>query len=198
MLVHRAAAQIAAPRQGDLRPAKPAEQSAHQIIAGTDLPSQLIGHLTVADMGAVHLYGGPVHSADVGAQLLQNLENQRHIADLRDIFNAAYPVYQQGGGNNGDSGVFGSADVDGSVEGIPSVDQILCQRTAPSFPSLGIYEDMAGTPYVISKLRPCFNQGMANQMYYSTIIPRLQQKLRGCERIVKKDGQREKNCSSAV
>ena len=115
VLVHRPAAQVAAAGQGDLRPAEPAEQRPHQIVAGTDFPSQLVGHLTVADMRAVHLYGGAVDQAHVGAQLPQDLKNQGNIADLGNVFNAADAVHQQGGGDDGYSGIFRAADVDGSV-----------------------------------------------------------------------------------
>ena len=140
MLVYGPSAQVAAAGQGDLRPAEPAEQRAHQIVAGANLPGQLIGDLTVADMRAVHLQGGAVDHAHIGAQLAKDLKDQRDVADLRNVFDAADAIHQQSGGNDGHRGVFRSADVDGSVEGISPVNQILGQKPAPSFPCLGIYK----------------------------------------------------------
>ena len=127
MLVDGPSAQIAASGQGHFRPAEAAQKGAHQIVAGADPAGQLIGHLAVADMGAVHVHRGPVHRLHVGAQLPQNLEDQRNVADLRNVFNAADPVHHQGGGNNGNSGVFRSADLDGPMEGLAPADLILGQ-----------------------------------------------------------------------
>ena len=66
-------------------------------------------------------------TGDVRPQLPQDLEDQGHIADLGNIFNAADPVHQQGGGDDGDSGVFGSADLNGSMERMSALNQIFGQ-----------------------------------------------------------------------
>ena len=76
VLIDGPAAQIAAAGQGDLRPAEAAQQGADQIVAGTDFPGQLIGDLTVADVGTVHVHRGAVDGADLGAQLPQDLKDQ--------------------------------------------------------------------------------------------------------------------------
>ena len=133
VLVHGPAAQVAAAGQGDLGPAEPAEQRPHKVIAGSDLSGQLVGDLAVADVGAVHLHRGPVDYPHVGPQLPEDLEDQRHIADLGDVLNAADAVHQQGGGNDRDGGVFGAADLDGSMEGVSPLNQILGQRMHPLF-----------------------------------------------------------------
>ena len=127
VLVDGPSAQVAAPGQGDLRPAKAAQQGPHQVIAGADLPGQVIGHLAVADVGAVHVHRILVHRLYVGTQLLKDLEDQRHVADLGDILNAAHPVHHQGGGDNGHSGILRAADLNGPVEGATPMDLILRQ-----------------------------------------------------------------------
>ena len=132
MLVNGPPAQVAPAGQGDFRPAEAAEQCAHQVVAGSNFSGQFVGNLAVADVGTVNLYGGAVDSADTRPQFLEDLENHGHIADLRNIFNAAYSIHQQGGRDNGDSGILSPADLDGSVEGISSVNQILGQIPAPS------------------------------------------------------------------
>ena len=49
------------------------------------------------------------------------------IGDVRDIFNSAYAIYQQGGGENGDSGIFGTADGDGTHKLGAADDFVSCQ-----------------------------------------------------------------------
>ena len=127
MLVDRPPPQVTAPGQRDLRPAEAAQQGPHQIIAGSDLPGQLIGDLTVPNVGTVDLHRGAVDGAHVRPQLPEDLEDQGHIADLGNIFNAADPVHQQGGGDDGDSGVLGSADLNGSMERMSALNQIFGQ-----------------------------------------------------------------------
>ena len=131
MLVDGAAAQVAAAGEGHLRPAEAAQQSAHQIVAGTNPAGQLVWDLPVADVGAVNVHRGAVDGADICPQLLKDLEDQRHIADLGDIFNTAHPVHQQCGGDDSDSGVFGAADGDGPGERLSALNVILCQNRHP-------------------------------------------------------------------
>ena len=70
--------------------------------------------------------------ADVGAQLFQNLQTQRHIGDLGDIFNAADTVHHQRGGDDGDGGVFRAADLYFTKQGITALYYIFCQTRLPS------------------------------------------------------------------
>src|SRR5699024_12727830 len=56
LLINGPSAQVATSGQRDLRPAEAAQQSAHQIVAGADLPGQLIGDLSVADVGTVDVH----------------------------------------------------------------------------------------------------------------------------------------------
>ena len=149
MLVNGPSAQVAAPGQGDLRPAEASQQSAHQVVAGADLPGQLVGDLPVADVGTVDVHGGAVDGADVRPQLLEDLENQSHVADLGNIFNAAYPVHQKGGGDDGDSGVFGAADGDASTKGLSALNVIFCQIWHPLDPyslDWGLYKIIRPKP----------------------------------------------------
>ena len=131
VLVDGPSAQVTAAGEGDLRPAEAAQQSAHQIVAGADAAGQLVRDLTVADVGTVDVHRGAVDGADVRTQLLKDLEDQRHVADLGDILNAAHPVHQQRGGDDSDSGVFGAADGDGPGERLSALNVILCQNRHP-------------------------------------------------------------------
>ena len=127
VLVDGTHAEIATAGHGHLGTAKAAQQGADQVVGGADLPGQHLGHLPVVDMGTVDLHGGAVDGAYIGAQLLKNVQDQRHIGDLGNIFNPAHPIHQQGGGYDGDSGVFRTADLDLSVQRLTAANQILCQ-----------------------------------------------------------------------
>ena len=127
VLIDGPSAQITAAGQGHLGPAEAAQQGAHQVVAGADLAGQLIGNLTVADVGAVDVYGGAVDGAHVRPQLLKDLEDQGDVADLGNVLNTADPVHQQGGGDDGNGGIFCAADGDGSVKGRSALNLILIQ-----------------------------------------------------------------------
>ena len=131
VLVNGPSAEVTATRRGHLGGAEPAQQRPNEVIRGADFPRQLLRHTGVADVGAVHVHRGAVDSADICPQLLKDLEDQRHIADLGDIFNTAHPVHQQCGGDDSDSGVFGAADGDGPGERLPALNVILCQNRHP-------------------------------------------------------------------
>ena len=59
---------------------------------------------------AIQLHGVAVQHPNPGAQLLQNIQQQSNIADLRDVFNAAGAVHQQGGGDDSNGGILCAAD----------------------------------------------------------------------------------------
>ena len=58
---------------------------------------------------------------------MQDAQTQGHVGDLGNIFNAAHAVHQQSGGNDGDRGVLGAADLDLAVQRLAAADQILRQ-----------------------------------------------------------------------
>ncbi len=118
-------AEVAAAGHGHGGLAKPAQQRAHQIVAGADAAGQLIGRPGGVDAAAVQLHGVAVQDADLGAQFLQNGEEQRHVADLRHVFDADNAVHQQGGGDNGNGGVLGAADGNLAKQGMTAADHVL-------------------------------------------------------------------------
>ena len=79
------------------------------------------------DSVAVQLHGVVIQNTDPGAQLLQDGEEKRHIADLRDILNAAYAIHQKRGGNDGHGGVFRAADGDLAEQGTAAANNVLIQ-----------------------------------------------------------------------
>ena len=128
VLVNGPSAEVTAARRGHLGGAEPAQQRPNEVIRGADFPRQLLRHTGVADVGAVHVHRGAVDGANIGAQLLQDVEQQRHVADLRQILNAADPVHQQGGGDDGNGGILGAADIDFTKKRLSAMNYILCQN----------------------------------------------------------------------
>ena len=126
-------AEIAAAGHGHFRPAETAQQGAHQVIGGPDLPRGILLGAGGVDLPAVDLHGVGIDAADMGPQLLQNFQAQRHIGDLGNVFNAAHAVHHQGGGNNGNSGIFGTADLYFTKQGRSTLYNIFCQVRYPLF-----------------------------------------------------------------
>ena len=91
--------QIASCEAEQKKAGETAQQSADEIVRGADAAGQIIGRMGGTDGMAIQLHGVAVQHPDLGAQLLQNIQQQRNIADLRDVFNAAGAVHQQGGGD---------------------------------------------------------------------------------------------------
>ena len=88
------------------------------------------------DMPTVHLHGMAVNGAHSRAKLFQDVQAESHIRNLRNIFDPADPVYQQGCGNNGDSSIFGAADFYLAKQGLSALNNILCQNLEPLFKTI--------------------------------------------------------------
>ena len=107
-----------------------------------------------ADGAAVDLHGVLIQHPHPCAQLIQNGEKQGHVADLGDVLDAAYAVHQQGGRDDGNGGVLGTADRDLTKQGTATVNDILVQNRHPLF--LHIAGTRVACPETVSfiRLRP--------------------------------------------
>ena len=83
------------------------------------------------DAVAVDLHGVLVEDLHLRAHVLENSEQERHVADLRDVLDAAHAVDEQSGRNDGDCGIFRAADRDLAEQGTRPVDNILIQNRHP-------------------------------------------------------------------
>ena len=117
VLVDRAYTEVAAAGHGDRCLTEAAEQRAEQIVARADLAREVIAGLGRVDAVAVDLHGVLVEDLHLRAHVLENSEQERHVADLRDVFDAAHAVDEQSGRNDGDCGIFRAADLDLPVQG---------------------------------------------------------------------------------
>ena len=121
--------QIASCEAEQKKAGETAQQSADEIVGSPELPGKLIRGPSGVDVTAVDLHRVSVQHPDAGPQLLQNGEQQRHVADLGDVFNAADAVHQNGGGNNGNGGVLRTADLHLAEQRLASVYDVFCQRS---------------------------------------------------------------------
>ena len=137
-------AEVAAAGHGNLRTAETAQQRTDEIVAGADLVGQFVGGAGGADAGGVDLHRVGIDAANGGAQALQDPQAQRYVGDLGDVFNAANPVHQKGGGDDGNSSVFGAADLYFTKERLAAANQILRQCRNLSY-KRGIYTNRSLT-----------------------------------------------------
>ena len=111
VLVDGTHAEIAAAGQRNLRLAVLAQQRAQKIIRSAHSANQIGGGGAGADVRGVDIKGGLVDSSHLGAHLLQNFADKRHVTDVRYIFNLARLIAKDNRGNNGHCGVLGAADI---------------------------------------------------------------------------------------
>ena len=127
VLINGAHAEVASAGHGDFRLTKAAQQGTDQVVGGTDFAGQFIAGPGRVDMTGVNFHSMAVDGANVSPQLFQNAQTERHIGNLRNVFNAANPVHQKGGGDDGNGGVFRAADFDLSKQGLSALYNILSQ-----------------------------------------------------------------------
>ena len=141
------AAKVAPAGHRDLRLSKAAKQRADEIVGCTDLMCQLLRHLRGGDMTAVDLHVARRQKADLCTQLLQDLQQGGDVGNLRDVFDAADAVHQQRGGNDGNSGIFGAADMNLTEERMPALNDIFCHKGTPLVDAYGYYSHNATLVY---------------------------------------------------
>ena len=105
------AAEVAAAGHGNLRVAEAAQQRADEIIGGAQLMSKRLRDMSGGNICTVDFHIRGVEKTNVCAKLREDLEQNRHVGNLGNVFDAYNPVYQQRGRNNGDRCVLGAADM---------------------------------------------------------------------------------------
>ena len=119
--------QVTATGHGDLRLAKSTQQSADEVIGGAHSPCQFVGDAAAANVTAVNFKCVLIDGTDIGTQLLEDLHDYGDVADLRNIFNTAAAIHQEGGGDDGHSSVLCAADLNFAEQGMSAVNYILLQ-----------------------------------------------------------------------
>ena len=135
MLVDGPDAEVAAAGHGHGGLAEAAQQRTQQVVAGADTAGKIVGRAGGVDGVAVDLNGVLVQHAHLCAQLLQNREEQGHIADLGDVLDTAYAIHQQGGRDDSYSGVFRTADGHFTKKLSSAADHVFIQGSFPLFKS---------------------------------------------------------------
>ena len=164
VLVDGPYAEVAAAGHGHGGLAEAAQQRSQQIVGRPDAPCHIIGGMGAADGAAVDLHGVLIQHPHPCAQLIQNGEKQGHVADLGDVLDAAYAVHQQGGRDDGNGGVLGTASASSPArrtqnplrpvtkQGTATVNDILVQNRHPLF--LHIAGTRVACPETVSFIRP--------------------------------------------
>ena len=127
VLVNGPHPQVTAARRGHLGPAEAAQQGADEVIGGAHSPCQFVGDAAAANVTAVNFKCVLVDGTDIGTQLLEDLHDYGDVTDLRDIFNTAAAIHQEGGGDDGHSSVLCAADLNFAEQGMSAVNYILLQ-----------------------------------------------------------------------
>ena len=127
MLVDGTDAKVAATGHGDGSLALTTQQCAQQIVAGADAAGQIVTGAGGMDMAAVDLHSVAIQHADTGTQLLQHGEEQRHIADLGNILNAANAIHQQCCGDDAHGGVLRAGDGHLTEQGAAATNHVFIQ-----------------------------------------------------------------------
>ena len=133
VLVNGAVGEIAAAGQGDTGGAEAAQLRADEIVGRAEAANQLDGGGNVADVGVVDLDAVGGQAADGRAHIAEDIEQEPDIGDIGDVVEVADAVNKQGGRQDGDRGVFGSGDIDGTLERHAALNQIFDHIKKPSF-----------------------------------------------------------------
>ena len=121
VLVDGAGAQIAAAGHGHLCLAEAGKQRAKEVVAGAHLAGQVVRHIGSDQMPRIDLVGVAVEHLHLCTKGAQDLEADRHIADIRQIFDHADIRCQNGGRQNAHSRIFCAGNSHFSVQSLPPV-----------------------------------------------------------------------------
>ena len=109
------------------------QQGADEIIGSADFLAEVVVRAHGTDAGTVNLHGMEIQQADGSAQLFQQTQQQRHVGDLRHVFDPADATHQQGRGKNRNRRVFCPADLYLSKQGLPALNNVFRQIHDPLF-----------------------------------------------------------------
>ena len=127
MLVNGTGGEVAATGQRHVGMVESAEQRAHQVITGAHLPHKYGVGMGRGDIGAVQRYNTGFAAVHHRTQILQNVQQDADIGNIRHVFYTAFTGNQQRGRQNCHRGIFGTVDGDGAFQGFAAVDHIFCQ-----------------------------------------------------------------------
>lgn len=111
--------EVAPAGHGDFRLTEAAQQGADQVVGGADFPGQLIAGPGGVDMAGVNLHRVAVDGTDVGTQLFQNAQTERHVGNLGNILNAANPSTRRAAGMMATAAFFAPLMVTSPISGRP-------------------------------------------------------------------------------
>ena len=131
VLVDRPDAEVAAARHRRAGNAKPAEHRADKIVRRADLAHAVIVRAHPGGVRRVDLHGGAVDLLDLRAERFEDEQQRLGIADLGQVFNAAFAVYHERRRNDGYRRILRAADLHFAVQTVAASDSISFQVLTP-------------------------------------------------------------------
>ena len=131
VLVDRPDAEVAAARHRRAGNAEPAEHRADKIVRRADLAHAVIVRAHPGGVRRVDLHGGAVDLLDLRAERFENEQQRLGIADLGQVFNAAFAVYHERRRNDGYRRILRAADLHFAVQTVAASDSISFQVLTP-------------------------------------------------------------------
>ena len=135
MLVNGADTEVAAARHGNMGMTKAAKLCADEVIRRTDASDEFDGSSCVACTGAVDLECVAAVAADLRAHIAQNLQQQTHIGDIRNVFDPARARDEQRRRQDRDRRVLGSGNGHGAGKLCAALNDVFDQNV-PLFGSV--------------------------------------------------------------
>ena len=135
MLVDGADAEVAAAGHGDVGVAEAAKLRADQVVRRADAAHELDGCGGVAGAGAVDLQRVAAVAVDLRAHIAQDLQQQTHIGDIRNVFDPARARDEQRRRQDRDRRVLGSGNGHGAGKLCAALNDVFDQNV-PLFGSV--------------------------------------------------------------
>ena len=82
-------------------------------------------------MLTVDFHSVSVDGTHLGAQISQNIKDQRNITDLWNVFDPAGTIDEQCSGQDGHGGIFCAANGNLTVQRLAAINNIFLQRKTP-------------------------------------------------------------------
>ena len=110
VLVDRTHAEVTAAGQSDLRVMESSQERAQQIIGRAHAAHRVMGRLPCVDGSGIDIQSVLIDAAHHRAHILQDIRDQRHVGDVRDVFDTAGLVTQHYRRDDRNRRVFRAAD----------------------------------------------------------------------------------------
>jgi hypothetical protein len=125
VLVNGTGAEVTATGEGNTGMTESAKLCTDEIVRRTDLPHQSVVGFRVSGIGAVDLDGVGTEATNFCTHAVQNFQKQADVGNVGNVLDPTATVNEQGGRENSNSGILGTADRDNAGKRLSATDKIL-------------------------------------------------------------------------